>query len=698
MKSKRISLLLGSWLLLAGYAPGQESPGLLRLDSPQYQAEAAKLRTQPARPYEFTKAVLGDVIRFLATDAGLSFFSLPEGSPEADRLITFTLKSSPFQALETLTKANGLSLILDGGIWYVRPADDTELIGRAYEIKYNSMERVTKSTSGGSGGSAPSTGSSSGGGQQTGSSGSSGTDSSNVGGGGVDLQGARETFSVQKSELINDIRAILDLAPEAAGSAENGGTTSSAGGGGGFQMPMSSNSALEGASSQDVMKRRLPLDPFGNIRKPKIIWKSDSNTLYIVATRLQHMWVEGYLAAADQPQSLIGIEVKFIETARDPSSEFGLDWSNTLGTTGTFRQASGVTTDPTTGVSTINSTPIAQTSGGFRADMSNLLSTANLSKSLGAVVPPTQAVLSAQDLSVQLRALLNDQLTHTTSYPRMVTTNNREVVIRSVLNQPVLGGSSSTSLGGGATTSSSISYLPIGTVINILPKKMVSNKINLNISITVSSIIGTQVIQGNPYPIASSRVYSAPVEVDNGYTVAIGGLDEAKEQETDTGVPVLNKIPVLGYLFKSKSRTKDHKNLMLFITPTLVDAKDGGLPSEPQAVLPVKPDKLMPHAPQLAPGGGIVGGIDAIPEAVAFMKRSADELGQVIEESRSSEKDFAKLNDLQSAVDRLKKEVEGYMAGNPKRWDELNKYKWQLGKISDQISKERKVLFKKGYY
>src|ERR1700759_3686038 len=77
----------------------------LRLNSPEYEAEAGKLRSSTKRPYEFSKAMLGDVIRFLATDAGISFFSLPDNRPEADRLITFSLNASPFQSLETLCKA-----------------------------------------------------------------------------------------------------------------------------------------------------------------------------------------------------------------------------------------------------------------------------------------------------------------------------------------------------------------------------------------------------------------------------------------------------------------------------------------------------------------------------------------------------------------------------------------------------------------
>lgn len=652
------------------FSAGGQDAQVMRLNSPSYETEAAKLRAMPSRPYEFSKAMLGDVIRFMATDAGISFFSLPDGSPEADRLITFTLNASPFQALETLCKANGLALVIDGGIWYVRPADDKELIGKAYEIRHNAFERVTKVSSG-STTSATTTTTSSGSG-----------DGGGVQAGGVDLQGARETFQTQKSELINDIRAILDLSPDESV------------GGGSVASPMAAG--MPGAEMG--MPSGVPTDIYGNVRKPKIIWKSDSNTLYVVATRLQHMWVEGYLAAADKPQALIAIEIKFFETSRDPSREFGVDWTGTFGQTGTFRQVDSVETDPTTGQTTITTNNIEQSAGGFRGDLANLLTLADLAETAAAISPPTQAVLSAQDVNVKLRAMLRDEETKTVSYPRMVTTNNREVVIRNVVNQPVLGGSSSSNSGGGSTTTSAISYLPIGTVINILPKKMEGNRVNLNMALTVSSIIGTEVIQGNPYPIATSRVYSAPVEVESGYTVAVGGLDEAREQEGNTGIPFLNKIPVLGYAFKTKSKSKNHKNLMFFITPRLIDSRDGGLPDEPEAVLRRKPDDQMPKMPRLDNGGALIGGLEGVPNAVAFLKRSTDEIGTVIAENRGTKAEFGKLNELQRAIDKLRGEVEGLMKTHPERWDELGRYKWQLDGLHDEVNRHRRALLKKGYY
>lgn len=276
----------------------------------------------------------------------------------------------------------------------------------------------------------------------------------------------------------------------------------------------------------------------------------------------------------------------------------------------------------------------------------------------------------------------------------MVTLNNREVAIRSVVNQPVLGTSSSASLGTGATSTASIAYLPIGTVLNILPKKMDADKVLLNMAITVSTIVGTEVISGNPYPIASSRVYNAPVEVDSGYTVAVGGLDEAKERVGESGVPFVSKIPILSWAFKHRERSRNHKNLLLFITPTLIDAKDGGLPAEPQSVLPQRPMAELPTKPHIDGNtGALVGGADSIPNAVAFVQREFTKIKQTVTEGRITPEESKKLSELKTAVDHLKEQTEAIMLNDPSVGGEYQ----SLQTLSSDILHLRYDIFKRKY-
>jgi hypothetical protein len=652
----------------------------MHLLSPEYEAEAARLRSSAPQQYDFSKAMLSDVLRFLATDAGISFFSLPDDSPDGGRLITFSIKASPFQVLETLCKANGLAIIPDNGIWYIRPADDRELIGKSYEIRHNALERVERVSAGG-GMTSAAAASSGGGGVSRGGAGGGGAS------GGLDLQGASQTFAVRRSEVINDIRALLGLPPEEMEAGGNIGGAIAGGGAGAL-----------GAGEDENAARAMNSNELSAVRKPKVIWKSDSNTLYIVATRLQHMWVEGYLAAADKPQSLIAIEVKFIETSRDPKREFGIDWSGTF-ENGNFRQVNKTETGTdASGNPTLNvdytSVP---TTGGFRTDLAPLLSSVNLNNVGASLGWPALSILSAQDLNVKLRAILRDEETNTTSYPRMVTMSNREVAIRSVVNQPVLDASSTASAGAvGATTTTQVAYLPIGTVLNILPKRMQSDKIMLNMAVTVSSIIGTEVISGNPYPIASSRVYSAPVEIDSGYTVAVGGLDEAREREGEVGVPFLSKIPGLKWLFKYKSRSKNHKNLMLFITPTIIDARNGGLPPEPQSVVPQRPN--LPGRPKVdAYSGALIGGSAALPNTVASLSREAEKLGNTIEESRITDDVGQKLKELKIAVTQVHAQCETLKLSEPAKFAMIDQHQLLLKDILERLAYFQRALFTKKY-
>ena len=648
----------------------------LRRLPPQYEAVASRLRSAQPQQYDFSKAMLADVLRFLATDAGISFFSLPDDSDLGSKLITFSINASPFKVLETLCRANGLAILPDNEIWYIIPADDRELEGKSYEVRHNALERVEKITGnsalGGVGGGAQ--GGAQGGGAQAGGQ-----------GGGLSLQGPTDSFAVQRSEIINDIRAILDLPPEEMEATQ--------------AATMMPGMGMPGGGDLNAAANASNTNELSAFRRPKVIWKSDSNTLYVVATRLQHLWVEGYLAAADKVQPMIAIEVKFLETARDPRREFGVDWTGTF-ENGTFRQVNTIT--PSVGP---DGTPFNQvdyntipTQGGFRADLAPLLTNVDLNDVAASLAWPHLSILSAQDINVKLRALLRDETTTTTSYPRMVTLNNREVQIRSVVNQPVLSAASSATLGTGATTTQQIEYLPIGTVLNILPKKMEKEKVHLNMAITVSTIIGNEIIAGNPYPVASSRVYSAPVEVDSGYTVAVGGLNEAREREGETGIPFLSKIPVLGYAFKYKNRSKNQKNLLLFITPTLIDAKEGGLPAEPQSVLPQKPADQMPSTPQIdQENGALVGGADAVPNAVAFMDREYKVLEQTVRESRATDEETKKLKELGTAIDHLRKQIEAIGLNDPYRAEEMRRYDYQLKQIKSSMTGLRYDMFKNKY-
>ena len=94
-------------------------------NSPAYEQAAVMLRNAPPNHYRFQEARLSDVLGLLAEECKISFFALPAGTEVGNQIVTFTIHASPFVALETLTKANGIALIHENGIWYLRPENDT---------------------------------------------------------------------------------------------------------------------------------------------------------------------------------------------------------------------------------------------------------------------------------------------------------------------------------------------------------------------------------------------------------------------------------------------------------------------------------------------------------------------------------------------------------------------------------------------
>tara|TARA_R110002096_G_scaffold114770_4_gene248789 strand:- start:1196 stop:3166 length:1971 start_codon:yes stop_codon:yes gene_type:complete len=615
-------------------------------NSPSYESAAGPLRNAPGAEYKFTEARLSDVLQLLADEANISFFSLPNGTEAGDRIVTFTIHASPFLALETLAKSNGIALIYENGIWYLRPETDTQLIGRVYQIQYNSREAIT---TGGVGGNLGQVGGTTTGGNTT---------------SGIDLQGTTQSFETEPSQLLEDIRELLDI-PTGAFGIMAGATSVDA-----LAAGKGRASTIIMPSTISSLSRSEP----GTDSGAKVIWSSDSNTLYVVATRQQHQWIEGYLAASDKPQDQIALEVKFVETSRDPSVEFGVDWS------GTLADGYDVTLmgDPTDDI------PDLVSSDGSFNNATSITNFINPQR-LGDFELPTTALLDLEFVQAKIRAFATNSETTTVSYPRMITTNNREVMLRSVVNQPVLAATSSTSLGAGATSTQSITYLPIGTVLNILPKRLGNGKIQLNIALTISSIIGEEIINGNPFPIASSRVYNAPVEVDPGYTVAIGGLDEANWSQQESGIPALRKIPVLGYAFKTKGGGRQRKSLMIMITPNVIDTKNGGLPDEPISTNRVTPHD--PGPPQLKEDGTLINRLDELQGVLVSVNQEAGILETVLDDLNAEEIHKQRINVLLRSVRSTRHKIAAWAEASPELANAISSYDEQLLAIQNRLEK-----------
>lgn len=628
--------------------------------SPLYEKAAKSLRSAPIKEYEFDKASVRDVLRFLADDAGIDFVAMPEEGNDGAKLITFSLRKSPFSALETIAKMNGVTLVYEDDIWHMRPLSDKSLIARTYKIRFNTGEINNSSGNSISGVTSNSNqtsfnGSSTG---YNGSSYSSGNNLTSSGIGQIGLNGMNNTFSTTAEELVQAVKGIVGIRTSGINHIIAPGINS-VGNFGKLEPPQNTTTIS-------------PAQQFGrnSINEEKsngsqVIWNSDNNSLFVVANIQQHQLVEKYLETVDKPQPLIAVEVKFFETTKDPRKQMGVDWSGTM-------------------------------DGGYGLSLSGLSSNVDLNKLQNTEMPMT-AILSGPDVQAKVLALVKDRETTTVSYPRVLTKNNREVAIQSVVNQPVLSAQSSTTPGVGGTTTSSVSYLPIGTSINVLPKRLEDGRISLQVLITVSSIIGSEIIDGNSYPVASSRVFTAPLEVESGYTLAIGGLDEASDSREGAGLPILSKIPLLRHGFKSDNKTHSRKNMLIFITPTLLDPKSGGISENPISEIPLRGNKVVQKIPTIKANGSLVGGIDSIQGATQWIEKEYLMLKQIVKEKRASKKHRDQLIALNNSISLLQKQINEHLAKNPSNRKQLQRTKWELSHLSDNILSTQKTLKRKNF-
>lgn len=628
--------------------------------SPLYEKAAKSLRSAPIKEYEFDKASVRDVLRFLADDAGIDFVAMPEEGNDGAKLITFSLRKSPFSALETIAKMNGVTLVYEDEIWHMRPLSDKSLIARTYKIRFNTGEINNASGNSISGVTSNSNrtsfnGSSTG---YNGSSYSSGNNLTASGIGQIGLNGMNNTFSTTADELVQAVKGIVGIRTSGINHIIAPGINS-VGNFGKLEPPQNTTTIS-------------PAQQFGrnSINEEKsngsqVIWNSDNNSLFVVANIQQHQLVEKYLETVDKPQPLIAVEVKFFETTKDPRKQMGVDWSGTM-------------------------------DGGYGLSLSGLSSNVDLNKLQNTEMPMT-AILSGPDVQAKVLALVKDRETTTVSYPRVLTKNNREVAIQSVVNQPVLSAQSSTTPGVGGTTTSSVSYLPIGTSINVLPKRLEDGRISLQVLITVSSIIGSEIIDGNSYPVASSRVFTAPLEVESGYTLAIGGLDEASDSREGAGLPILSKIPLLRHGFKSDNKTHSRKNMLIFITPTLLDPKSGGISENPISEIPLRGNKVVQKIPTIKANGSLVGGIDSIQGATQWIEKEYLMLKQIVKEKRASKKHSDQLIALNNSISLLQKQINEHLAKNPSNRKQLQRTKWELSHLSDNILSTQKTLKRKNF-
>lgn len=156
------------------------------------------------------------------------------------------------------------------------------------------------------------------------------------------------------------------------------------------------------------------------------------------------------------------------------------------------------------------------------------------------------------------------------STPSLLTTDNEEaeIVVADVIPFPT-----GSTVGDGGVTVQTIDRQPVGIRLVITPQISEGDFLNLNIFTEVSAVRDAPPgLNTAQFGIATTtRSADSTIVVKDGQTIVIGGLVQDRQSVAESKVPLLGDIPVLGYAFKFKRRTSSKVNLMILLTPRIVE-------------------------------------------------------------------------------------------------------------------------------
>lgn len=178
------------------------------------------------------------------------------------------------------------------------------------------------------------------------------------------------------------------------------------------------------------------------------------------------------------------------------------------------------------------------------------------------------------ELNMVLEALEARNLADIQSAPKLVVRNGGVAAISTLTQMPFPKAKISQL---GTQVATEIEFKPVGVKMNIIPMIAGTDSVILQVYADVSAITGFADTDPVVTPITSQRTAVTTVYLKDKYTLVIGGLKSVTKFESETKVPLLGDIPILGFLFRSTSTSRSETTVEFHITPRIVT--DRGLPT-----------------------------------------------------------------------------------------------------------------------
>lgn len=325
----------------------------------------------------------------------------------------------------------------------------------------------------------------------------------------------------------------MSTPPIASTTSVGGGISSQTASGGGTQSGIQSN-AQEGFSASGSLHGERTSNPV-NITADEV-----NNALVVYATPREYATIEVALHQLDTQPVQVFLEAVVAEVTLTNNLKYGLQY---------FYQPNGQNT-LTLANSAPNTTglPLNQAFPGFSYMFAN-----------------------HSNIQVVLNALENVTHVEVISSPKIMVLNNLTATLQVGDQVPVETAQSVSTVDANAPIVNSIQYEDTGVILKVTPRVNRGGVVMMDISQEVSAVDASAVTDGVNSPTIAQRKIESSIAIQDGQTVALGGLITDDKSKGKSGIPLLQDIPYLGNLFRTTNLTHDRTELIVLITPHVID-------------------------------------------------------------------------------------------------------------------------------
>ncbi|MBN8923024.1 MAG: fimbrial protein [Rhodanobacter sp. 68-29] len=296
-----------------------------------------------------------------------------------------------------------------------------------------------------------------------------------------------------------------------------------------------------------------------------------TNTLLLNDTADKTEQIRKLVAELDKPVQQVLIEARIVIASDSFTRQLGVQWgayAQRINPSGQVLQTGGGAGGTTLGWTTPGGSGSASGGSGVSPNPGlnvNLpASPTNLTGALGfAILGKNYA------LDLELSAAQTEGRGEVISSPRVITANQQEAVIRQ--GQEIGYVTYQGGVGGTAAPTASVQFKDAVLQLKVTPTITADNRVYLAINVTKDSLDKFLTTPNGQVPQINTQSVNTSVLVDNGQTVVLGGIYEINKNNTITKVPGLGDIPGIGYLFRSTSRNNTKAELLIFVTPRILN-------------------------------------------------------------------------------------------------------------------------------